>query len=109
MRSLEDAFPIQNYFKSQQLTKLSVISVEDRSFAVQKIIELHDKKSYKMETLFTAIGIFDHYLMIKGLDQFNPIYVLHLTLVSLLMSAKLEQPMSPSFTRMIKLLPSEER
>jgi hypothetical protein len=47
--------------------------------------------------------------MIKGLDKFDPIYVLHLAVISLLMAAKLEQPMSPSFSRMIKLLPSEER
>ena len=61
------------------------------------------------ETLFTAISIFDHYLMIKGLDKFNPMYFLHLAVISVLMAAKLEQPMSPSFSRMIKLLPDDEK
>jgi hypothetical protein len=35
-------------------------------------MELHAAKEYMNETLFTAISIFDHYLMIKGLDQFDP-------------------------------------
>lgn len=61
------------------------------------------------ETLFTAISIFDHYLMIKGLDKFDPMYILHLAVICVLMAAKLEQPMSPSFSRMIKLLPDDEK
>ena len=62
-----------------------------------------------MESLFTAAGIFDRYISIIGYDRFNVHSVLHLAVISVLMSAKLEQPISPSFTRMINLLPPEEK
>lgn len=41
--------------------------------------------------------------------NFRPSQVLHLAVISMLMAAKLEQPISPSFNRMINLLPDEER
>lgn len=41
--------------------------------------------------------------------NFRPSQVLHLAVISVLMAAKLEQPISPSFNRMINLLPDEER
>lgn len=56
-----------------------------------------------------AAGIFDHYLTIVGVQHFRPSNVLHLAVISVLMAAKLEQPISPSFNRMINLLPDEER
>jgi len=47
--------------------------------------------------------------MMVGVQQFRPSQVLHLAVISVLMAAKLEQPISPSFNRMINLLPEEER
>jgi hypothetical protein len=44
-----------------------------------------------------------------GVENFRPSQVLHLAVISVLMAAKLEQPISPSFNRMINLLPDEER
>ena len=38
----------------------------DRSYAVQKIFDLHMKKEYKIETLFIAVNIFDRYLAHVG-------------------------------------------
>ena len=72
IRSLEQAFPICNYFKTQKDSKVSHLTSDNRALAVHKITELHAAKEYMNETLFTAIGILDHYLMIKGLDQFDP-------------------------------------
>lgn len=80
-----------------------------RSFGIQKIYDLHQKKDYKEETLFIAAGIFDRYVNLVGVNQFNKGLVVHLSTISVLMSAKLEQPISPSFTRMINLLSSEEK
>jgi hypothetical protein len=43
-----------------------------------------------------------------GTDKFDKRMVLHLAVISVLMGAKLEQPISPSFKRMINLLPDYE-
>ena len=44
-----------------------------------------------------------------GPENFSKHQVVHLSTISVLMSAKLEQPISPSFTRMINLLTPEEK
>lgn len=80
-----------------------------RSFGIQKIFDLHQKKDYKEETLFVAASIFDRYISIIGVTNFNKSLVVHLATISVLMSAKLEQPISPSFSRMINLLSSDEK
>jgi len=43
-----------------------------------------------------------------GVPSFPKNQMVNLATVSILMSAKLEQPISPSFTRMINLLSEEE-
>jgi hypothetical protein len=70
---------------------------------------LHAKKDYKEETLFIAAGIFDRYINIIGPANFPKHLTVHLATISVLMSAKLEQPISPSFTRMINLLTQDEK
>ena len=80
-----------------------------RSFGIQKIFDLHQKKDYKEETLFIAASIFDRYINIIGVNSFSKGLVVHLSTIAVLMSAKLEQPISPSFTRMINLLSPEEK
>ena len=76
---------------------------------MQKIFALHEQKGYKPVSLFVAAGIFDHYIAMAGLEHFRNSNVLHLAVISVLMAAKLEQPISPSFNRMINLLPDDER
>ena len=56
-----------------------------------------------------AINIFDRYINAVGLINFQKHHVVSLATISVLMSAKLEQPVSPSFTRMINLLSDEEK
>ena len=80
-----------------------------RSYGIQKIFDLHQKKDYKEETLFIAAGIFDRYINMVGVNKFNKHKVVHLATIAVLMSAKLEQPISPSFTRMINLLNEQEK
>ena len=43
-----------------------------------------------MESLFTAAGIFDRYISIIGVQNFDINRVLDLAVISVLMSAKLE-------------------
>jgi hypothetical protein len=57
---------------------------------MQKIFTLHEKKEYKMESLFTAAGIFDRYVSIIGASNFDIHRVLDLSVISVLLSAKLE-------------------
>lgn len=62
----------------------------DRSYGIQKIFDLHQKKEYKPETLFVAAGIFDRYIYMLGLDNFPKSEVVTLATISVLMAAKLE-------------------
>lgn len=70
---------------------------------------MHIKKEYKNETLFVATSIFDRYINSVGASNFPKSQIVCLSTISILMAAKLEQPISPSFTRMISLLTEEEK
>jgi hypothetical protein len=70
---------------------------------------LHIKKEYKNETLFVATSIFDRYINYVGASNFPKSQIVCLSTISILLAAKLEQPISPSFTRMISLLTEEEK
>jgi len=109
---MEEAFSMGNYLKKVKKQKGDTgvgMSVTMRSYGIQKIFDLHFKKEYKEETLFIAASIFDRYINIIGVGNFNKNLTIHLATISVLMSAKLEQPISPSFTRMINLLAPEEK
>lgn len=61
-------------------------------------------KNYKIETLFEASCISDTYLsMLAKKNEAVPNLVC-LATISILMAAKLEEALSPSFNRMISLL-----
>jgi len=96
-------FGVKGIPKEHQITDY------DRSYGIQKIFDLHAKKDYKPETLFIAQGIFDRYLYMTGVENVPKTEVVSLSVISMLMSAKLEQPISPSFARMINLLTDEEK
>ena len=85
------------------------LTAHDRSYGIQKIFDLHQKKDYKVETLFIATSIFDRYIHAIGVQNFMKHQVVNLATISILMAAKLEQPISPSFTRMINLLTEDEK
>lgn len=108
IRSNEEAFALSNYLENaeevQKASKKKLISEFDRSYAVQKIFDLHMKKEYKIETLFVAVSIMDRYLHQIGYQTYPVEKICHLAVTSLLMAAKLEQPIQPSFNRMINML-----
>lgn len=75
---------------------------------MQKIFSLHAKKDYKVETLFQACAIMDRYLHKIGAKNYPREKICTLAVTCLLMAAKLEQPIQPSFNRMISLLSEGE-
>lgn len=85
-----------------------VINAVDRSYGIQKLIDLHSKKDYKPEALFMAANIFDRYISCQDLLKFDKKLIVSLATISTLLSAKMEQPISPSFNRMINLLSDKE-
>ena len=75
---------------------------------MQKIFDLHYQKHYKIETLFTAVYIFDGYLTCIGHWNLPREKLCLLATASVLLAAKFEEPISPSFERMIRLLTADE-
>lgn len=73
------------------------------------IQNLHKAKEYKEETLHLAGSIADRYLASLSLKNQEVPDSVTLATICLLLAAKLEQPMSPSFQRMVNLLPEETR
>ena len=94
--------------KKAKSNQKKTITAYDRSFGIQKIFDLHYKKDYKIETLFAACNIFDRFIYKTGVAVFPKTKILGLATISTLMGAKLEEPISPSFNRMMMLLSDEE-
>ena len=59
--------------------------------------------------MFTAVGIFDKSLALVGHWTFPRDQICLLATCSMLLAAKLEQPISPNFKRMIMLLSEQEQ
>ena len=94
---------------SSKLSNHQLISQYDRSYAIQKIFDLHMKKRYRNETLFVACSILDRYLAVIGWSTYPREKMCILATVCMLMAAKLEQPISPSFSKMLGLLSEDEQ
>ena len=71
---------------------------------VMLIEQLVEIREYKMETIFTAVSLADRYLVSVAVKKEQVPCLISLAVVSVLMAAKLEQPISPSFDRMIHVL-----
>lgn len=71
---------------------------------VKLIEDLALLKEYKVETLYLAVSLADRYLVHIAVAGQQAPCLITLSVVCLLMAAKLGQPISPSFTRMIALL-----
>lgn len=68
------------------------------------IEQLHELKKYKVETLYTAVSIADRYLSKIIVQGRNLPCLISLATITILMAAKLEENISPSFIRMITIL-----
>ena len=73
------------------------------------IQELHRLKNYKVETLFVASTIADVYLAYLADKNERIPNLVNFATISILIAAKLEEAVSPSFNRMIGLLKVEQR
>ena len=73
------------------------------------IQNLHKAKEYKEETLHLAGSIADRFLASLAAKNLEVPEFIVLSTICLLLAAKLEQPMSPSFLRMINVLHEEHR
>lgn len=82
-----------------------MISARQREKSVALIHDLCKTKKYRKETMFFAIGLLDRYLS-RWLNNGSTesIDIVLLSTVSVLMGAKLNQPIHPSFDNMIMLL-----
>jgi len=68
------------------------------------IEQLHELKGYKIETFYTAVSLADRYLSKISSQGRSLPCLISLAAVCMLMGAKLEENISPSFIRMISIL-----
>ena len=65
---------------------------------------LCEEKKYKTETLYLAVSLADRFISKTLCQNLNMPDLVTLAATSLLMAAKIEEPIEPSFNRIIKLL-----
>jgi glycine cleavage system regulatory protein len=85
-------------------TVTSEITAQDREKIVETLIALHDAKGYKVSTFYCAVGLCDRYLRRRA-DSERKYHNATISTFFLLLAAKLEQPITPSFDMMILALP----
>ena len=90
-------------YTSNEACSLQIKSLE-RQQMVLLIEELHTIKQYKIETLYSAVSLADRYLVYVALREKEPPCLITLAMTCVLLAAKLEESLSPSFTRMIAIL-----
>ena len=107
MLQVEKDYTIENYYtEGGSVTKQGI---KRRIMAVNFIYKLHQEKGYKHETVFRAISVLDRYLARVGHANIPKVKFLRLVIVVLLIGAKLEQTLAPSFSLMIELLDERDR
>lgn len=95
---------VGNYTQFVSATKNFKVSNEERREMVILIDKIAKAKDYKEDTFFLAVSLADRYLVhIAVLNRKMPSLTI-LAVTAILMAAKLEQPISPSFSRMVKLV-----
>lgn len=99
----------QKFVKDSGRADIVQVQNKARAQGIQKLFHLHEKKQYRLETLFTAASVFDRYLASVGHWTFPTEKIVTLATISMLLAAKLEQPVQPSFARMIIHLTEEEK
>lgn len=85
------------------------MSKKERQTCLQRIFMLHDKKKYKIETLFMAVNIFDRYLITVGHWNIDLAKQVQLGVICMILAGKLEQPMQPCYDRMTQYLVQSEK
>ena len=104
---LDQEKAIGNYFalKSCQLR----FPIAAREMMTQLIEELHTARGYREQTLHIAVGIADRYLAyLAKRGELAPL-LSHLTVISLLMAAKISEPLIPAFENMVNMINGWEK
>ena len=103
MTMIEQERAIGNYTEKTDKSSNEISHVE-RLHLVLLIEQLNAVKKYKPETGHLAVSLVDRYLVqwVKGKAGLSCLITLGLT--CLLVAAKIEQSLQPSFNRLIKLL-----
>ena len=98
---------IGNYFKlkSCQLG----FPVKARETMVQLMEELHQARGYNEHTLHIAVSIADRYLAYLARRGEKAPLLSHLTVICLLMAAKLNEPLVPAFENMVNMINGWQR
>ena len=99
---LQQEFAVGDYLSNPRCSL--DISVFARQQMVKLIEELAFMKDYKLETILIAVSLADRYLVNIAIKGEPAPCLIPLAVVCVLMAAKLEQPISPSFNRLIHLL-----
>jgi hypothetical protein len=88
-----------------------VMSAVQREQVVELIEHLHRRKGYRIETFHCAVSIMDRFLWQVSKQKLaqETLSWPHLATICMLMAAKLQQPVSPSFNKMIEQLPEKYR
>lgn len=71
------------------------------------IEDLNRLKSYKEETLYLAASLVDRYLVNLAVKNGVAPCLIKLAVIATLMAAKLEEPIQPSYNRMVRLVSNE--
>lgn len=80
------------------------VNNETRKHLITLFEDLNAHKNYKEDTLFMATSIADRFLVNLAVrDEPSPCLI-KLTVVCTLLAAKLEQPLQPSFNRMLRFV-----
>jgi len=74
---------------------------------VTVIVELHRLKNYREETLYLACSLADRYLALLTTLRMPSPCLIRLAFVCTMMAAKLEEPIQPSFKRLVRLVHKE--
>ena len=82
---------------------------KDRQSCIQRMFNLHEKKKYKIEAIFTAVAIFDRYLMIVGHWNISLEKQVQLCVICMILAGKLDQPIQPCYDRMTQYLTAAEQ
>lgn len=71
--------------------------------------EICRMKKYKDETLYLAISIADRYLVNLAVQKEKSPCLVTLSVTALLIAAKVEQPMAPSYPAMVQLVEETQK
>lgn len=83
------------------------VSNHARRHMITLLEDLNRQKDYKEETLYLAASLCDRYLVNLAVKNSVAPCLIKLAIICTLMAAKLEQPIQPSYNRMIRLVATE--